>query len=107
MSDAVDVDPQVLAEHATAIRSFMSELRGASAGASATIDPQVWGIVNAPTAAVIGYWIDSASRFLSEVISAGNSVASAVDAMAQEYREQEEHNRRSFQAIHSSLEAGR
>jgi hypothetical protein len=107
MTDAVDVDPESLTEHANAVRSFMAELQGATASASDTIDPQVWGIVNQPTAAVVGLWIDSAARFLGQVIEAGNAVAGAVDAMAQEYREQEEANKSRFQGIHASLEGGR
>lgn len=107
MTDTVDVDPEVLSEHAAAVRSFMGELQGATASASDTIDPQVWGIVNQSTAAVVGYWIDSAARLLGEVVNAGNAVAGAVDAMARAYREQEERNRRSFQDIHFSLEGGR
>src|SRR4051794_26370059 len=106
MSDTVDVDPDVLAEHAGEIRNFMSELQGATASASDTIDPQVWGIVNQPTAMVVAHWIDGAARFLGQVIDAGTAVASAVDAMAREYRERDEHHERSFADIHAGLEGG-
>jgi hypothetical protein len=107
MSDTVDVDPDVLSEHAAAVRSFMSELQGATASAADTIDPQVWGIVNQPTAAVVAYWIDGAARFLGQVVEAGNAVAGAVDAMAREYREQEQRNERSFKQLHAGLERPR
>ena len=106
MSDTVDVDPEVLAEHASAVRSFMGELKGATANAADTLDPQVWGIVNELTATVVAHWIDSAAHFLDQVVDAGNSVANAVDAMAKDYREQEEQNRRSFADIHAGLEGG-
>lgn len=106
MADTVDVDPEALAEHAGEVRAFMGELRGATANASDTIDPEVWGIVNQPTAAIVGFWIEGAARFLGQVIDAGTAVASAVDAMAQEYREQEEHNKRAFGDIHAGLEGG-
>jgi len=104
--DTVDVDPDVLAEHAAEVRTFMGELQGATANAADTIDPQVWGIVNQPTAAVVSYWIDGAARFLGQVIDAGTAVAGAIDAMAREYREQEERNKRSFADIHAGLEGG-
>ncbi len=107
MSDTVDVDPEVLAEHASQVRAFMGELQGATASASDTIDPQVWGIVNQTPAAIVGLWIDSAARFLGQVVDAGNAVAGAVDAMAREYREQEDSNRRRFQDISASLEGPR
>jgi hypothetical protein len=107
MSDTVDVDPDVLSEHATQVRAFMSELRGATASAADTLDPQVWGIVNQATVAVVSLWIDSAARFLGQVVDAGTAVAGAVDAMAREYREQEERNRASFHGIHASLDGGR
>jgi len=107
VSDTVDVDPDVLAEHASQVRSFMGELQGATASAADTIDPQVWGIVNQPTAAVVSYWIDGAARFLGQVIDTGNAVAGAIDAMAREYREQEERNQHSFQQIHAGLEGPR
>ena len=107
MADTVDVDPEALSEHATQVRSFMSELQGATASAADTLDPQVWGLVNQATVAVVSLWIDSAARFLGQVVDAGTAVAGAVDAMAQEYREQEERNHESFQGIHATLEGGR
>jgi len=107
MTDTVDVDPASLTEHADAVRSFMGELQAATADAADHIDPLVWGIVNEPTAAVVGLWIDSAARFLGQVIEAGNAVAGAVDGMATEYREQEEANKSRFQGIHATLEGGR
>lgn len=106
MSDTVDVDPDVLAEHATAVRSFMGELRGATANASDTVDPQVYGVVNLATAQILQLWVASAAGFLDRVVAAGDAVADAVSAMAADYRQQEEQNRQSFAAIHQSLAEG-
>jgi hypothetical protein len=56
---------------------------------------------------VVGYWIEGAARFLGHVVEAGNAVAGAVDAMAREYREQEQRNERSFKQLHAGLERPR
>ena len=106
MSDTVDVTPDALDEHATAVHSFMSELQGATANASDTVDPQVYGVVNLPAAQILQVWISSAAGCINQVISAGNGVADAVSAMAAQYRSQDQQSRNSFDSIHNTLGGG-
>lgn len=103
MTGQIDVDPDALHEHATAVRNCMSQISGATSDAGNTLDLQAFGVACVEPAQILQIWIQSADSFIKKAVDAGNEVAESIRQMADAYLLNEDEHSKVFRSIHDGL----